>query len=135
MGKKDEQLGMPFGTATGRLRKLVLFDLLQRFKLNVCIRCSKTIDNINDLSLEHIKPWLDSNDPTEAFFDLKNVAFSHTSCNYGFKRTPNKGVITSKHGSTSRYNHQDCRCKECKKANAIRREQQRQGIKQTGRWG
>ena len=131
MGRKDEQLGMPFGTASGKLRKKVLFHLLQKFELNVCVRCSETINNEDDLSMEHIEPWLDSDDPVKLFFDLNNIAFSHLSCNSGAKRSWNKGN-KAPHGRYSRYVAHSCRCEECRAANARRREQQRCGTKQTG---
>ena len=134
MGKKDEQLGMPHGTAVARLRKAVLFKLLQDSGLNVCFQCDGIIENVNDLSLEHKKPWLDSDNPVETFFDLENVAFSHLHCNIAAAIKPNMGR-KSPHGTTSKYNHQGCRCCECRAANARRREQQRRGLKQTGRWG
>ena len=79
--KKSEQLGMPHGTACNKLRKNILFDLLCKLDYNVCYKCDDQIENVDDLSIEHIKPWLDSNSPIELFFDLENIAFSHSSCN------------------------------------------------------
>lgn len=51
--KKTEQLGMPFGTATNRLRKLVLFDILQRHSENICFHCGGKILTADNLSMEH----------------------------------------------------------------------------------
>ena len=34
--KKQNQLGMPIGTATNRLKKLVMFDILKRHNENFC---------------------------------------------------------------------------------------------------
>ena len=70
---------MPYGTAMGRLRKLVLFDVLKRTNLNVCFQCGNTIENAEELSLEHKEPWL--HDSPEKFWDLGNIAFSHLRCN------------------------------------------------------
>ena len=76
---KAEFLGMPWGTAAGRLRKMIMFDLLKQFNRNFCYKCGKLIKDIDDLSIEHKKPWLyvDKN----LFWDLSNIAFSHLKCN------------------------------------------------------
>jgi HNH endonuclease len=76
---KAETLGMPFGTANGKLRKMILFDLLKRHNENVCVRCHEPILLIEDLSIEHIKPW--EGISAELFWDLNNIAFSHLKCN------------------------------------------------------
>jgi hypothetical protein len=33
------------------------------------------------LSIDHVIPWLHSDNPIELFFDLKNIKFSHKKCN------------------------------------------------------
>jgi hypothetical protein len=76
---KAETLGMPFGTASGKLRKMILFDLLKRHNENVCVRCHESIILIEDLSIEHIKPW--EGIDAKLFWDLNNIAFSHIACN------------------------------------------------------
>jgi hypothetical protein len=78
------QLGMPFGTASGRLRKIVLFDLLSRHAENICYQCHLPIETVDELSLEHKIPWL-GND-TSLFWDLGNIGFSHFTCNVAAKR-------------------------------------------------
>jgi hypothetical protein len=78
---KAEQLGMPHGTATGRLKKAMMFLLLQRLGEDICFKCGKRIQTAAELSMEHKKPWLYSDDPVGHFFDLDNVAFSHLRCN------------------------------------------------------
>jgi hypothetical protein len=92
--KKSATLGMPHGTAAHRLRKMILFDLLKRHNENVCVRCSGLIETVEELSVEHIKPW--EGISAELFWDLQNVAFSHTICNYrsGFKHggTPKRKI-------------------------------------------
>lgn len=77
--KKNDTLGMPHGTASARLRKIILFDLLRRHNENMCVRCQQPILLIEELSIEHIKPW--EGRSAELFWDLKNIAFSHTRCN------------------------------------------------------
>lgn len=79
--KKQDQLGMPFGTASAKLRKAILFALLKELGKNICFQCKKEIENIDELSIEHIIPWIDSENPKELFFDMENIAFSHLSCN------------------------------------------------------
>lgn len=77
--KKYATLGMPYGTANGRLRKNILFHLLKKHNENVCVRCCQPILVVEDLSIEHIKPW--EGISADLFWDLENVAFSHLSCN------------------------------------------------------
>lgn len=74
-----EQLGMPHGTANHRLRKNILFHLLLKHGENICVRCEQTIETVDDLSIEHIKPWEAIS--VELFWDLNNIAFSHIGCN------------------------------------------------------
>ncbi len=78
---KDDQLGMPLGTASGKLRKQILFHLLVKLNENVCFKCDEKILNVDDLSIEHKKNWLHTENPKELFFDIENIAFSHMKCN------------------------------------------------------
>ena len=89
--KKDEQLGMPLGTASAKLRKSILFSLLRESHKNVCYQCGRIIDEEDELSIEHKIPWLDSDNPKELFFNLENIAFSHLSCNIGAARQNREG--------------------------------------------
>jgi hypothetical protein len=73
--KKSGLLGIPIGTAAGRLRKLVMFELVKRLGLDVCFRCSKSIETAATLSIEHKDSWQSAADPIAAFFDLDNIAF------------------------------------------------------------
>ncbi len=82
--RRAEQLGMPYGTACGRLRKQVMLRLLQRLGADVCFRCGKIIESANDLSLDHKENWLDID--ASKFWDLDNIAFSHWMCNTREKR-------------------------------------------------
>lgn len=77
--RRTGQLGMPLGTAANQLRKRVMFHLAARLGENVCLRCGAVIETADDLSLDHIQPWLDA-DPA-LFWDLDNLAFSHLRCN------------------------------------------------------
>ena len=126
--KKSIQLGVPGGTASGRLRKMILFDLLKQLNKNICYRCGKEIEITSDLSIDHKEPWLDSGDPKRKFYDLKNIAFSHFKCNCGNARQPNR--IKSPEGmdwcnyckefkpvSDFPENYKHHRCKKCHSKN------------------
>ena len=76
---RDAFIGMPFGTAAHRLRKIIMFDLVKQLNLNFCYRCGSLIENIEDFSIEHKKPWLHKD--VKLFWDLNNIAFSHLKCN------------------------------------------------------
>lgn len=76
---KAAQLGMPIGTASNRLRKALLFDALKRHEENICYRCGTEILAVEDLSVDHKKPWLHVS--SALFWDIDNIAYSHLSCN------------------------------------------------------
>ncbi len=118
--KKAEQLGMAIGTASNRLRKSILFHLLQETNKDICFQCGKKIDDIDNLSIEHKIPWLDSENPVELFFDLNNIAFSHLSCNSGASRQTKPEI--AKHGQDgATLYRKGCRCRLCKDAQARRK--------------
>lgn len=77
--KKAAQLGMPYGTAVHRLRKTVLFHLLQRLGEDMCFRCGERIESSDALSMEHRQPWLDND--MARFWDINNITFAHLTCN------------------------------------------------------
>lgn len=112
--KKTEQLGMPIGTASGKLRKAIIFDLLKQLNKNYCFQCGSEITSENELSIEHKVPYLDSKNPKELFFGLDNIAFSHLTCNVGARRQ----TRFAEHGTKSMYTHGNCRCEACTKANS-----------------
>ena len=72
-------LGMPHGTATNRLRKNLLFNLLVRLKENLCSVCREEIVSADQMSIEHKQPW--EGRSADLFWDLSNIAFSHSACN------------------------------------------------------
>jgi hypothetical protein len=77
--RQHKLLGMPHGTAAGRLRKLLLFKFVSIANENNCFKCNKEITNADELSIEHKQPW--ENISSELFWDLENITFSHLSCN------------------------------------------------------
>lgn len=106
--KKAEQLGMPAGTASNRLRKKIIFQLLKESGKNFCFQCGAEIESEKELSIEHKKPWLDSGNPVDLFFDLDNIGFSHLSCNSGAARqTKERGH------NIATYRRYGCRCDVC----------------------
>ena len=108
--KKSEQLGMPHGTAANKLRKAILFSLLEETGKNICFQCGEKIGHMTEMSIEHKEPWLDSGDPVRLFFDLRNIAFSHLTCNIGAGRK----TVKAKHGTVYSYRYKGCRCEECR---------------------
>lgn len=86
--KKAATLGMPHGTATGRLRKIILFSLLCKLKENFCFKCHEEIKEVDDLSIEHKEPW--EGISADLFWSLDNIAFSHIWCNRPHRTSGNK---------------------------------------------
>jgi 5-methylcytosine-specific restriction endonuclease McrA len=138
--RKAKQLGMPLGTARGKLIKRILFDLARRLGLLACYRCTKPIESVNDLTVEHKLRWLDA-DPA-LFWDLSNIAFSHSVCNrpdrphnlgqpYPRKVGPPGTAWCQKHkdflpveqfaANRSRWNGLQYRCRDCHNSSTTRR--------------
>ena len=116
--KKTIQLGIPVGTATHKLRKMIMFRMIQKAGLDTCFQCGKKIETIEELSIEHKIPWLDSENPKELFFDLENIAFSHLKCNVAAVRPEYNNLacnhVKKEHGINGY--KRGCRCSICKEA-------------------
>lgn len=84
--EKKKQLGMPIGTATARLKKSIMFELVKKLNLDICYVCKEKIEDESEFSVEHKIPWMYSENPKELFFDIENIAFSHLGCNIGAGR-------------------------------------------------
>lgn len=82
--KKSKALGMSFSTADYRLKKLILFNLLAKNHENMCFRCGQRIETADELTVDHKHPWLDVD--VALFWDMDNIAFSHSRCNSVFFR-------------------------------------------------
>ncbi len=80
---------MNFSTATSRLKKLLLYSFAKKLNQHICFRCGKPINSVDDFTVDHKIAWQD--DKIELFWDLENIAFSHSFCNTGAKR-PWQGV-------------------------------------------
>lgn len=77
--EKSRQLGMNFSTASSRLKKSVVFSMIQQLQRDTCLRCGELILTPEDLTYDHIKDWLHVD--ASLFWDLDNIAFSHRKCN------------------------------------------------------
>lgn len=127
--EKAKQLGMAYGTASGRLKKMLLYDLVSKTDKIICFRCGKKIDSIDNFSVEHKVPWLHSDNPLELFFDLENIAFSHSICNIRAARREK-----SEHPSARHY-RLGCRCSKCVKYEKQRKKDMRsRGVNVRGKY-
>jgi len=77
--RKSDFLGQPLGTATHRLRKMIMFSMAKRLSEDQCFKCGEKIETLQEFSIEHKRPWL--HESIHLFFDLANIAFSHARCN------------------------------------------------------
>ena len=80
---KSDFLGIPYGTAGGRLRKLLLFKYVKKAGEINCWDCGEEILTPEEMSIQHKSPWLHAS--RNLFWDLDNIVFSHSKCN-----TPNR---------------------------------------------
>ncbi len=101
---------MNVGTASNRLVKDILWSLIVETKKDNCCKCGDPMDRSN-FSIEHVIPWLHSEDPVKLFFDLSNISFSHLKCNVADARR----VKTAVCGTNSKYTS-GCRCDPCRNA-------------------
>jgi hypothetical protein len=97
--KKEKQLNMKLGTANSRMRKALLFHLARNCDMHFCFQCGTEIEHIEEFSIEHKEPWLDSNNPISLYFDVNNLAFSHLDCNIRAQRRPNRKYNSSQEAS------------------------------------
>jgi hypothetical protein len=75
---------MPLGTASARLRKQIMFRLVQKLGGDARYRWGRGLETAGELSIEHKEPWLNI-DPSP-FWDPNNVAFSHLPRNTDTRR-------------------------------------------------
>ncbi len=67
-----------------------MFHLVRKLGENVCHRCSREIETVEELSIEHKQSWQLADDPVAAFFAIDNLTFSHLLCNIKAGATPTK---------------------------------------------
>lgn len=106
--KKKQQLEMSVGKANYRLNRSIMFHLVQETARDRCFQCGEIIKDIDDFSVEHKIPWMDSENPKELYFDLDNIAFSHKSCNYSNIRV-NKSTFKYDWGNQEGNNNNNCK--------------------------
>ena len=92
--KKKMQLGMNPSTASHRLVKDVLWSLIVKTEQHDCCKCGEPMSR-ETFSIEHLDPWLDSDDPVGLYFDLDNIGFSHLRCNVADARSGSPRVYES----------------------------------------
>lgn len=80
--RRSELIGESIDGAWYKLRKMILYNQAKELDKDICCRCHKKIENIDGFSIDHVASWEKSSDPKKLFYDLSNIAFSHTSCNY-----------------------------------------------------
>lgn len=85
LAKQSSQLGLNPRTASHRLNRTIFHSLLKETGRDSCVRCGASL-SADTFSIEHIKEWLDSEDPIETFFDLNNIDFACKLCNIKFNR-------------------------------------------------
>lgn len=115
--KKKMQLGMNPSTAANRLVKDVLWKLIVQTNQDICCKCGEPMSR-ETFSIEHVIPWLDSEDPVGLYFDLENISFSHLRCNVEDARPKQRKPVC---GTVWSYKN-GCRCKECIRAKSDSRE-------------
>jgi hypothetical protein len=76
-----EKLGMHKSSAQRKLIKMILFEYVNKADENICWQCGDKITDFDKFSVEHKESWSCADDPQKAYFDLKNIAFSHLNCN------------------------------------------------------
>ena len=114
--KKKMQLGMNPSTAAGRLVKDLLWSFIVETAQDKCCKCGEPMSR-ETFSIEHITPWLDSDDPVGLYFDLGNISYSHLRCNIADRR--DNRVVS--HGTETMYDKYGCRCEPCKEIKSLRR--------------
>lgn len=87
--KKKMQLGMNPSTAANRLVKDILWRLIVETEQDECCKCGFPMTR-DTFSIEHLEPWLDSEDPIGLYFSQENIGFSHLRCNVGDARSAKK---------------------------------------------
>lgn len=77
---KKEKLGLNHSTAQNRLSKKLIYSFQKEINGIDCFRCKKEMD-ICSFTVDHIEPWINHENPKNAYFELENISFSHQKCN------------------------------------------------------
>lgn len=131
--KQKLLLGQSMGKAAHRLRKSIMFDLACKLNLLNCYRCKQPITSTEELSVDHKEAWMRAVDPVAAFFDVKNIAFSHPLCNYHaripYRKYPTKEA--AKIAKKMQHNSAHYKAKKAEWKKRWRNERRRLGLKVT----
>lgn len=100
--KKKLQLGMYQSEADRKLARIIMFNLAKKLGEDICYRCFKRIERLEEFSVDHKKPWLDVS--VKLFWDIDNIAFSHRKCNTSVRRSRNGSGKTNKQRFADWYN-------------------------------
>mgnify|MGYP002346281941 CR=1 FL=1 len=80
---------MSVSTARAKLVMDLLFHMVMTHTSGTCARCGELLTR-SSFTIDHMDPWLDSEDPFSKYFDVSNVRYSHLSCNSKASRRPHK---------------------------------------------
>lgn len=103
---------MNHSTAQHRLVKDILWNFILETSKNKCSKCGEDMCR-KTFTIEHIVPWLHSENPLELFFDLDNITFSHLSCNISAGRRPMKKFSSRKEQQKAYYEKDKINRKYC----------------------
>lgn len=87
-----KKYSLTVSSARSRLIKSIMFALLKESDQHYCYRCGEELE-LNSFTIEHVKPWAYQEDAWELYFDLSNIAFSHSKCNSAHTRRYTKHAI------------------------------------------
>jgi len=76
----SKMLGMSRTTARHRLYRNLIWDMFTKLHGRICYRCKGPLHN-DDWHIDHIQPWAIASKPAEMYFNLENIALSHSKCN------------------------------------------------------
>lgn len=91
--KRSSQLGMSVSTARAKLVMDLLYYMVMTHSSGTCARCGELLTR-DSFTIDHMDPWLDSDDPFHKYFDVSNIQYSHLSCNSRASRRPHKKYFT-----------------------------------------
>lgn len=94
--RKNDFLGINFGTAHSRLRKMIFFSMAVELGRDICFRCDRKIETASELSIDHKIDWLGVD--KDLFWDIDNIAFSHLICNISVSRPNSRRRIDAEDG-------------------------------------
>jgi hypothetical protein len=91
-----DKLGMHKSSAQRKLSKILLFEYVKKAGENICWQCGVEIIEFDEFSIEHKESWSCAEDSKKAYFDVKNIAFSHLTCNVQkIRNSPHKRKTTA----------------------------------------